>query len=667
MKDVVKINSTFIRPFLTLGLTPYLEDLIFLDRKKPIVRKFGHRFLMLSFAIAGLLFGTKGNGQSTSLSGVVNDYTTVQGLIGSDKIVVNQPGAFSGSDRVLIIQMQGATVDETNNPTFGSITDTASAGMYEFNSVCSISGDTLILDYELIHSYAVAGKVQVVLVPHYSQATVTGTLSADAWNGSTGGVIAIEVSGTLTLSANINAEGKGFQGGIYTPSAASCSWFTSYPNYYYSMSSGIGLTKGQGISPIITGKECGKGPQGNGGGGGNNHNAGGGGGGHAGAGGKGGNNNDPGNFNCHGYNPGLGGVPLSDNPARWYFGGGGGSGHGNNSDPGSISSGGAGGGIVFIKADSLIGNGHQIKAGGAVGGYSMNDGAGGAGAGGTVILNVNNYDASTLSVDVSGGDGGDADNDGQNRCFGPGGGGGGGMVYSTNSLPAQVTVDVNGGSSGETINSTGCSGTLGATDGGDGTSTSGIVITESASPGTSCPILLALQDVNVWIEQKSSAYTLYWKVLDQTGIERYMVEYQHGSGSIYQLAEVPAEPNATETYSLKLPDLAGGTYYFRIGVAGDDIPTDYSHWISIKISDQLPECQVTPNFLGVGELAFVHIQDLDVAGAVLNVFDVAGRRTQLLTTRAAGSTAVQFSKPGVYFLTVTDWNRVCQSKVVVTP
>ncbi len=51
-------------------------------------------------------------------------------------------------------------------------------------------------------------------VPQYSSATLGSTLTAAAWDGSTGGILAVDVSGTLSLGgATVSVSGLGFRGG----------------------------------------------------------------------------------------------------------------------------------------------------------------------------------------------------------------------------------------------------------------------------------------------------------------------------------------------------------------------------------------------------------------------------------------------------------------------
>src|SRR6202011_5285053 len=57
-------------------------------------------------------------------------------------------------------------------------------------------------------------KYQVVRLPQYSTATLSSTLTASAWNGSTGGILALDVSGTVNLGgATVSVDGLGFRGG----------------------------------------------------------------------------------------------------------------------------------------------------------------------------------------------------------------------------------------------------------------------------------------------------------------------------------------------------------------------------------------------------------------------------------------------------------------------
>lgn len=163
---------------------------------------------------------------------------------------------------------------------------------------------------------------------------------------------------------------------------------------------------------------------------------------------------------------GLGGHPLTQDNTRLFAGGGGGAGDQNNAQGGN---GGRGGGIAYIKVyGSISGNG-TVEANGANGvnanpnGQTApqastqkygNDGAGGAGGGGSIYISNASAIPNTITLQANGGNGGN-----QVISFGafapspsmeadgPGGGGGGGYISISNGTPVQ---QVNGGISGVT-------------------------------------------------------------------------------------------------------------------------------------------------------------------------------------------------------------------------
>lgn len=413
---------------------------------------------MRKLLAAWLLFPAFSFAQTT-ISGTVNQYATVSAIDYCNAIItVSNAAPFASGGRVLLLQMKGALINAGNTAAFGTVTDPASSGLYELATVASVTGNQIRLEFLLINSYNLTGSVQLVSVPQYNDVVVAGTLSAPAWNGSTGGVLVMEVSGQLTLQADIDLSGRGFRGGISQINQTNnCSWLTNQNAWFYPLDNWRGASKGEGIAAFIPGAEAGRGPQANGGGGGNDHNSGGGGGGHFGAGGQGGTNNEPATFGCNGNFPGIGGRALPGTGMRIYMGGGGGAGHENNS---LGADGGAGGGIVLIKAGSITGNGHKILANGLSSGNALSDGAGGGGAGGTIAVAAGSILG--LDFEARGGNGGNVNNANANRCMGPGGGGAGGRIVAPvgTAIPA---ASVNAGQAGQTQNSTACAtGTNGA-------------------------------------------------------------------------------------------------------------------------------------------------------------------------------------------------------------
>ena len=476
--------------------------------------------------------------QSTNISGVINTYSSVSGISG-DTITVVSSSVFSVGDKLLIIQMQGATINETNTSGFGDITNINDAGNYEFNTICGIPSSTEIIVNGIQQTYNPTGMVQVVNVPVYNDAVITASLTAAAWNGLTGGILAFECSGTLTMNSEINLQGVGFRGGSITNSNYSCSWLINETDYHYNISTGQGAMKGEGIALYIAGKTGGRGAQANGGGGGNDHNSGGGGGGNASFGGFGGERIKAGTFNCQGLAAGEGGKlnTYSNALNKVFLGGGGGAGHENNSNTGTAGA--NGGGIVFISANTINGNGNAINANGELVSGNSGDGAGGGGAGGSVLLNVSTY-VGSLTVNVNGSNGGNVSNVGSSNCNGPGGGGSGGVLWvNQSSVSANITLNNNGGSAGTTIATTQGNCTLNGTNNAT-VGSNGITLTNLSWVEAACNIPLTSMSTTI-CNSDSSLYGGIW---------------QFSSGIFYDTITVGCCDSIIETVLTVLPDLA---------------------------------------------------------------------------------------------------------------
>lgn len=391
-----------------------------------------------------------------TIGNIINSYTPVLALNPCEnKITVENAGAFDTGDTVLIIQMKGAIIDSSNTVTFGTISDYKNAGNYEFNYVKSKSGNVIELKNSMTRQYDIPdGKVQLVRVPYYQSSIVSSTLTCLPWDGSKGGVLVFNVLDSITLAANIDVNGRGFRGGI-DPFSNPSSYLCYENNFFYPQNPDLASEKGEGIAIISAEKSFGKGAIANGGGGGNSHNSGGGGGSNSAAGGFGGYNFESAPCNNTPFdNRGIGGYQLTYNTPtnKIFLGGGGGAGHTNNPS-GFEAKGGNGAGIVIISANRLKSNGNKIMANGSEGlpcgstGSHCHEGMGGGGAGGTVLLNINNY-LDNVTVEANGGKGGDMTASGFLKV-GPGGGGSGGIVWvQSSSVPGAVNVAINGGASG---------------------------------------------------------------------------------------------------------------------------------------------------------------------------------------------------------------------------
>lgn len=524
--------------------------------------------------------GKDGNVMFTSSNVIVNSYTslTLDAHQGDNVINVASTTGLGNGDLILVIQMQGALlksllVSGLFNKDFGEIVGYGNCGLWEFQEINSIiSNNQLRLDCGLKNSYDTLGHVQIVKVPRYNQFHLVAgsTLTCPAWDGTTGGIVAVESLEYSIVNGQINVIGKGFRGGKKDNGSASIGLAV------YDMASNdsaFGGEKGEGIGGygnqiIGLGGRYGRGAVANGGGGGNSHNSAGGGGANAGSGvnpwtgignpdygtgniyspmwaldtgiigssdggGRGGysySHDDqdaslyaPGNLLWGGNNRentgGYGGRPLNNglNSERVFFGGGGGAGDGNEN---VSTSGGNGGGIVFIVSHAGIWGSGFIRANGLDAGVTPppgKDGSGGGGGGGSVVLIANNS-ISTLDAIANGGQGG-SQNIGAIEAEGPGGGGGGGYIASTGgSFNQQATGGANG-----TTNSLSMTEfpPNGATRGGDGLTNQNVnayaINTTGATicPGQTATIQAALSGnypqgtVLNWYTASSGGYPFY--------------------------------------------------------------------------------------------------------------------------------------------------------------
>ncbi len=510
----------------------------------------------------------------TSISGIVNEYAAIE-AIESDCIArlrLSDIGNFQKGDIVLIIQMQGATMAADDNDQFGYPNQLNGAGLFERAVIDSVAGNEVFLESLLLNNqYTVGQGLQLVRAAVYQNATVTDVLSAAPWDGSTGGVLMLEVAQTLELQANIDLSERGFRGGFARLNLPNdCGWLSQQNDFFYPIDSWRGAMKGEGIGAYIPAREAGRGPNANGGGGGNDHNSGGGGGSSAGAqGGDGGQNSEPSTFGCKGRFPGLAGWSqfINDPERRIIMGGGGGAGHANNL---AASHGGRGGGIIILSAGQLIGNGHTIGCDGQSVGPVTGDGNGGGGAGGAMILQFASL-SGNLSLSAKGGAGGDVENALAERCIGPGGGGAGGSIslpVGSSGNPALV-IWLDGGSAGLSRNSASCSDSSnGATDGEAGILEEGKAIPQSTVPAADIAIqtepqsLTACLGASATFEIQASGNLLVyeWWVDRGSGFELLIegVKYQNVATNLLTINDLQLPDNGN-VFECRLLDACGNS------------------------------------------------------------------------------------------------------------
>ena len=414
----------------------------------------------------------------------------------------------AAGDVLLIVQMQGADVQagDRNAGTFGEVSDYGNAGLFELVTVKSIDMDQDRVEIHgncrgLRNNYDAAGHTQVVRVPQYSTLNVQsgGSVGAPAWDGASGGVVALLVQGGAQIDGSIDVSGRGFRGGLRTVVTAMRQ--PGVGTFYASLNLLDGGAKGEGIAggalDYVSIGGYGRGAIANGGGGGNRIVAGGGGGANGGTiadwngqgvmpldvlggdkawlldpgydatrtalagGGRGGYTASSGKedptlvapgdakwmLDSRRERGGLGGRPVpNDAQKRLFFGGGGGAGDDFMDKAGR---GGRGGGLLFLVAETIGGSGRLVANGedGAPGETTLS-GGGGGGGGGTALVSATAL--SGVSIEARGGRGGSQASTGA-QAGGPGGGGGGGFIATP--AGAQITRSADGGTGGTNASS----------------------------------------------------------------------------------------------------------------------------------------------------------------------------------------------------------------------
>jgi gliding motility-associated-like protein len=472
--------------------------------------------------------GKDGNYTVSALDTTVNSYAylTLNATAGTSTITVNNSsmlgGAFSSSlaqgDLLLIIQMQGATMDIDVTPAtdwpggnytkpaaylwdfewmksitklaaWGAVTNYNNCGKFEQVEVRSVSGSNITLNCALQNSYTSSGRVQVVRVPRFNNLTLntSASIMPPSWDGTTGGIVAIEVKGNLTLNASskISASGAGFRGGSTTSPTTQSS--TSSPGTCSAHANGTGNGSTQlGSSSIgeggrkgesIGGYDAeytalysvyGRGSAANGGGGGGYQNCGGGGGSNIGSGtytGKGVPSttvaNSVWNLESAGFagssssGGGRGGYANSNsnqnatligpNSTAWCA-------NASSSDA-RKENGGFGGHPLTYDATRLF-----MGGGGGAGDQDQEQGGSGGSGGGVVFLTVYGMISGSGTIEANGVDGGNSNPSNSLTALplqlkgndGAGGGGGGGAVFirNSNSLPSTIILSAKGGNGG---------------------------------------------------------------------------------------------------------------------------------------------------------------------------------------------------------------------------
>jgi hypothetical protein len=293
------------------------------------------------------------------------------------------------------------------------------AGNWELNVVTggipsSGGSSTLTFKYPLQNTYV--GGCQIIKVPQFTDVTINNgvTLYPLEYNRSYAGIMAFFCNGTTTITGNINANARGYQGGTTT-----------------------GGDGNQGDSSIGYGSASTSANGSGGGGGGIGNGA------SAGSGGGGGNGTAGANGTAGSRIAGVGGSIDGDTALTDFnLGGGGGGGGFRTGQSGGPGNGGYGAAGIFIFTKNLVVTGSIVASGqtGSVKSGSGSHGCGGGGAGGSVLFKTITATLGSNLVQANGGAGGFFDSNNN------GGTGGSGRIHldyaGTYSGTTTPTIDV---------------------------------------------------------------------------------------------------------------------------------------------------------------------------------------------------------------------------------
>jgi hypothetical protein len=648
----------------------------------------------------------------------------------------------ANGDMIFIVQMQGADINSSNSNSYGGgtsgnpsgyLTTNLLAGNYEYNVVSNVNAGTITLSNPLQHPYYATAfnettstgiqTFQVIRIQREYDLTISAgsTVTAPAWNGSTGGVVVLEVANKLTLDGTVSADGLGFRGGggkflngvssgNNSNDGAPVKQITKTDYRFNSPITNshntTGGAKGEGIAgtpayvlangAVITttntvegyvGGSMGWGAPGNAGGGStdgdpskNQYNPGGGGGGNGGAGGKGGSGWDGGNGNPSTYNTGgYGGAAFAQaSPVRFVLGGGGGAGCSNNSDATTeyLSSGGSGGGIVMIRAKLFSGSG-TITANGADANdqnvTNVTDAAGGGGAGGSIIVVTNTSTAPgthTIKATAIGGNGGDMF---AYYAHGPGGGGGGGYVYTN--VIKNTNITVSGGAHGltrktsQTGQKTNVYNSVNGSDGVITVTTANLFLYNPAATNSPCGALPVTLTMWKGVFRNNKTY-LTWQAENAVLFSHFVVEHSIDGVRFSPLGQVAAINSGalSQQYSYEDEYPANGLNYYRLKMVDQDGQYTYSGIITIRTDVKGVQISVTPN--PFTDHVVVTIQSSTDETANIRLYNNDGKLVWRKATYVTAGTNVQYYNdlqslpPGLYIIKVDKGNTTAGFKIV---
>ncbi len=578
---------------------------------------------------------------------IYNAYANVTTISGTTFTVnnVNETNhTFVTGEKVVVMQMQDNVIgtNTLNTATFGNLGSIQSAGLWEIKTISAQTRSvgvlqTLSFSTPLVNTYniGVNTSVQVISFRLLNAAafSTTAAITGAAWNGTVGGIVALEVGTTLTLNHSISANGLGFRGGNrsndYYGGGTTCTLID------YATASTNSAFKGEGIyKSTNVNFTNGLGRRLNGGGGGGQDvNGGGGGGGNYTAGGLGGIgwNSTAAGCPVASSPAGLGGLSLSSSilPSRIFMGGGGGGGQQNNTVG---TNGGNGGGIIIIRANRIATTGScgtpiSITANGVSAATAANDGAGGGGAAGTIVLQVPSYSVvgtCSLIIAANGGNGGTVNS---STHAGGGAGAQGVLVFSSSQPTLNVQANTNNGTPGCNNGDVPCTSSAGTAG---GSNNQGIFTNINGA------LSVEFLSFEASIHEVSKAL-LKWRVVESKPLLAFRVERSRNAVD-WEIRTTLSSKSAQQLYEYVDAYPRKGINYYRITLvyADGSLSTSVIREVTVNQTEQ-PTVAIFPNPSSslVTITSTGNINDLNIS-----VYDLTGQLLSPITTLRAESELV---------------------------
>src|ERR1700752_1371608 len=164
---------------------------------------------------------------------ILNAYAKVTAIIGGNVLNVSNSNtsnhSFNIGEKIIVMQMQDDVLGSNNgnNNNFGNLSNISKAGTYEVAIITNViptatNPSVITLSAPLNNTYNTGANSSLQIITYRNLGNnyaTTANVTALAWNGTIGGVIALEINNVLTLNHCVTADALGFRGGAVSSSA----------------------------------------------------------------------------------------------------------------------------------------------------------------------------------------------------------------------------------------------------------------------------------------------------------------------------------------------------------------------------------------------------------------------------------------------------------------